>query len=70
MASVIRNRKLNPNWDSLLSLEQKQILVKPGLGLSQTLPYLEAEDVKQLMDTILDCLRKLEEKFNQELINP
>jgi hypothetical protein len=54
----------------LLSLEQKQILVKPGLGLSQTLPYLEAEDVKQLMDTILDCLRKLEEKFNQELINP
>ncbi len=66
MASVIRNRKLNPNWDSLLSLEQRQLLVKPGMGLSQTLPYLEAEEVKEWMDTILNCLRKLEEKFDLE----
>ena len=64
MASTIRNRRLNPNWDSLLSLEQKQLLVKPGMGLSQTLPYLEAEDVKELMDAILDCLHKLEDRFN------
>ncbi len=66
MASVIRNRKLNPNWDSLLNLEQRQLLVKPGMGLSQTLPYLEAEEVKEWMDTILNCLRKLEEKFDLE----
>lgn len=66
MASVIRNRKLNPNWDSLLSLEQRQLLVKPGMGLSQTLPYLEAEEVKEWMDTILNCLRKLEERFDLE----
>jgi hypothetical protein len=64
LAAAIRNRKLNPNWDSLLSLEQKQLLVKPGMGLSQTLPYLEAEDVKELMDSVLDCLNKLEERFN------
>ena len=62
--AAIRNRKLNPHWDSLLSLEQKQLLVKPGMGLSQTLPYLEAEDVKELMDIVLDCLNQLEERFN------
>ncbi len=66
MASAIRNRKLNPNWDSLLSLEQRQLLVKPGMGLSQTLPYLEAEEVKEWMDTILNCLHKLEERFKLE----
>jgi len=42
-------RKLNPNWDSLLTPYQKELLTKPGFGIVKDLPYLNEEDVKKIM---------------------
>jgi hypothetical protein len=41
----MKPKKFNPQWDSLLTLEQKEVLISKGLGLWHHLPYLEAIDV-------------------------
>lgn len=42
-------RKLNPNWDSLLTPYQRALLTKPGFGIVKDLPYLQEEEVKKIM---------------------
>lgn len=63
MSIEIKNKKLNHAWDSLLSSKQKELVIKPGFGLTQLFPYMAAEDVKELMDQIEQILDGLEEKI-------
>ncbi|MGE5581369.1 MAG: hypothetical protein ACM3X9_02405 [Bacillota bacterium] len=65
MKNSFNPKQLNPQWDSLLTSEQKQILVSQGLGLWHQLPYLEAELVKEIMEMIEKYLREIEAKINQ-----
>lgn len=52
-------KRLNPNWDSLLTPEQRMILAKPGFGILQELPYLPEEDVKDVVTILEDCIKHL-----------
>lgn len=53
-------KRLNPNWDSLLTPEQRMILAKPGFGILHELPYLSEEDVKDVVTILEDCIKRLE----------
>ncbi|MGE5604263.1 MAG: hypothetical protein ACM3YE_01060 [Bacteroidota bacterium] len=59
-------KKLNPNWDSLLTPEQRMILTKPGFGILQELPYLPEEDVKEVVSIIEECIKHLELIIKEE----
>jgi len=63
--NTIKPRKLNHLWDSLLTPEQKQILVSQGFGFLHELPYIEAERVKEIMETLENCLKEIEEMIKQ-----
>lgn len=59
-------KKLNPNWDSLLTPEQRMILAKPGFGILQELPYLPEEDVKDVVTILEECIKHLELIIKEE----
>jgi hypothetical protein len=61
----IKSKKLNHAWDNLLSPEQKEMIIKPGFGLSQVFPYLKAEDVKEIMNRIEPVIREIEEQIRE-----
>lgn len=57
---VVYRKKLNHEWDKLLSPEQKELLVKPGFGLSRHFPYMNAMDVKDCMDEIESIMKLMD----------
>ena len=61
----IKSKKLNHDWDNLLSPEQKEMIIKPGFGLSQVFPYLNDEEVKEIMDRIEPVIREIEEQIKE-----
>lgn len=58
-------RKLNPNWDSLLTPDQRELLVKPGFGIVKDLPYLTEDEVKKVMGIIEDCIKHIDLIINK-----
>lgn len=65
MAPELGNRKLNPKWDCLLTPYQREILAKPGFGISPQLPYLQEEDVQKVMQIIEECLKHIDPIINK-----
>lgn len=59
MSNLI-GKKLNSNWDNLLTPQQRMILAKPGFGILQELPYLQEEDVSEVMTIIEECIKHLD----------
>jgi hypothetical protein len=53
-------RRLNPNWDCLLTSYQRELITKPGFGIVQQLPYLREEDVAEVMAIIEVCIQQVE----------
>jgi hypothetical protein len=59
-------KKLNHEWDSPLSPEQKEMVIKPGFGLSQFFPYMNPDDVKEYMNQIEQVIQNLEIKIKEK----
>ena len=57
LAQCLGNRKVNPNWDGHLTAEQRELLAKPGFGITEQLPYLPESDVKEIMNIIESCVK-------------
>jgi hypothetical protein len=53
-------RKLNPHWDNLLTPVQRGLLAKPGFGITQQLPYLNENDVKEIMNVTEEYIKHIE----------
>jgi hypothetical protein len=60
LAIELGNRKINPKWDSLLTPYQREILAKPGFGIAQRLPYLQEEEVKDIMKIMEECVKHVD----------
>ncbi len=60
MTPELGNRKINPQWDSLLTPSQREILAKPGFGISPQMPYLPEEDVQKIMKIIEECIKHVD----------
>jgi hypothetical protein len=39
--------------------------IKPGFGLSQVFPYLNAEEVREIMDRIEPVIKEIEEQIKE-----
>lgn len=66
MGLEIKHKKLNHEWDKLLSPGQKELIIKPGFGLSRIFPYMNAEDVKVCMDQIEAVIKNIEIMMNEK----
>ena len=66
MSIKLKHKKLNHQWDRLLSPRQRELLIKPGLGFSSIFPYMNAEDVKFCMDQITEGINNVEEMIREK----
>jgi hypothetical protein len=60
------NKRYNHNWDKLLTPYQREIIAKPGFGISQQLPYLDEAQVKRVMIGIQSGLLSLNHQHTIE----
>ena len=64
MARIFGDRRVNPNWDSRLTTNQRALLTTPGFGIVEKLPYLPEEDVKKIMDIIEKSIEQVGSMIN------